>query len=95
MERTVQVTMRMDANLRDECKKFFSACGLSISQGIQMALREMLQEGKITVKPSYSKETLEAMAEADDILAHPNKYKSFANAEEMFDDIMKVAEDSK
>lgn len=92
MEKTVQVTMRMDANLRDECKKFFSACGLSVSQGIQMALRAMLQEGKITVKPNYNEATLAAMREADEIIAHPEKYKSYTDIDEMMRDIM-VAED--
>lgn len=92
MSNTVQVTMRMDANLRDECKKFFASCGLSVSQGVQMALRAMLREGRVVIQPNYNEETLAAMREADDIIANPEKYKSYTDVDEMMKDIM-VAED--
>ena len=92
MSNTVQVTMRMDADLRDECKQFFASCGLSVSQGVQMALRAMLREGRIVAQPRYNKETLAAMAEADDIITHPEKYKSYTDVDKMMKDIM-VAED--
>lgn len=92
MSNTVQVTMRMDANLRDECKKFFASCGLSVSQGVQMALRAMLREGRVVIQPNYNEETLAAMREADNIIANPEKYKSYTDVDEMMKDIM-LAED--
>lgn len=94
MSRTVQLTMRMDAALKEECKAFFDNCGLSISQGIQLALRAMLREGNITIKPRYNMETEEAIQEAKDILSGRVKSKRYASFDDAMTD-MKVAEESK
>ena len=35
-----------------------------------------------------NEETIEAMAEAEDIIAHPEKYKSYTSVDEMMKDIL-------
>lgn len=43
---------------------------------------------------SYKPQTLQAMAESEQIMMHPNKYKSYQNGEEMMSDILKDVEDA-
>jgi len=87
MTNTVQVTVRMDHNLVEESKDFLKECGLSFSQGMQILLRRMLREGKLVMEPAYNAETLEAIREAEDISAHPERYKSYASFDEMMQDL--------
>lgn len=94
MSNTVQITFRIDEQLKDESSKFFNACGLSLSQGIQLLLKKALNDGEILIRPNYKPQTLQAMEESEQIMMHPNKYKSYQNAEEMMGDILKAAEDA-
>ena len=94
MGNTVQITFRMDETLKQESTKFFEACGLSLSQGIQLLLKKTLNEGEILIRPNYNMETKMAIDESKEILEHPNRYKSYPTAEEMFKDVLKVAEDA-
>jgi len=83
MTNTMQVTMRMDSDLVNESKVFLKDCGLSFNQGIQLLLRKMLIERRIVVEPMYNEETLAAFKEAENIAAHPEKYKSYSSAAEL------------
>lgn len=88
MSRTAQVSLRIDENLKNRSNLFFESCGISFNQGIQILLKKALREGKIELVPDYSAETLAAMAESEEILANPSKYKSYSSAEEMISDIL-------
>lgn len=94
MSNTVQLTFRIDEQLKNESSEFFNACGLSLSQGIQLLLKKALNDGEILIRPKYKPETLRAMEESKQIMQEPGKYKSYQNAEEMLTDILKVAEDA-
>lgn len=94
MSKTVQMTFRIDEELKASSSEFFRDCGLSLSQGIQLLLKKTLQEGQILIRPTtYNKETLAAMAESEEIMRHPDQYMSYDSAEEMVSAI--IAEDSK
>lgn len=88
MSRTAQISLRIDENLKNRSNLFFESCGISFNQGIQILLRKALREGKLELVPEYNAETLAAMAEAEEILANPSKYKSYSSAEEMIKDIL-------
>lgn len=94
MANTVQLTFRIDEKLKNDSAEFFNACGLSLSQGIQLLLKKALNDGEILIRPNYNPQTIRAMEESNQIMLHPEKYKSYKNAEEMMDDILKVAEDA-
>ena len=94
MSNTVQITFRIDEQLKNESSEFFNACGLSLSQGIQLLLKKALNDGEILIRPKYQCETLQAMEESEKIMREPQKYKSYQNAEEMIGDVLKVAEDA-
>lgn len=51
---------------------------------LKKSLKQM-EEGKCSEHPN--KEFLEAIKEADDIIAHPEKYKGYNSVEELFEDL--------
>lgn len=49
----------------------------------------------IYINNKYNAETLTAFKEAEDMRAHPEKYKSYNSVKEIFEDIMKEAADNR
>lgn len=84
---------KMDRELKESTERIFKSMGLNASTAITMFYRAVKLQNKIPFEiigdPRYNDETLEAFKEADDIRAHPEKYKSYNSAQEMFDDIMR------
>ena len=52
---------------------------------VQVRMDTILKEQIICAEPNAA--TLQAMAEAEAILEHPEEYKSYSSAREMFEDI--------
>lgn len=87
MAKTTQVTLRIDENLKDASNYFFESCGLSFNQGIQLLLRNAITSGKIVISPHYNSETLQALAEAEEISAHPEHFEAFSSAADLIESI--------
>lgn len=87
---TVNINIRTDKATKQRCEYIFSELGLNMTTAINMFLRAVLREGGIPLDLHAdipNAETRAAMKEIDDMIAHPEKYKSYSSAEEMMEDI--------
>lgn len=84
---------KMDRDLKESTERIFKSMGLNASTAITMFYRAVNLQNKIPFEiigePRYNDETLAAFKEAEDIRKHPENYKSYNSAQEMFDDIMR------
>ena len=84
---------KMDRDLKESTERIFKRMGLNASTAITMFYRAVNLQNKIPFEiigePRYNDETLAAFKEAEDIRKHPENYKSYNSAQEMFDDIMR------
>lgn len=84
---------KMDRDLKESTERIFKSMGLNASTAITMFYRAVNLQNRIPFEiigePRYNDETLAAFKEAEDIRKHPENYKSYNSAQEMFDDIMR------
>ena len=87
---TATVQARMDSALKAQVEDKLKSMGLTLSAAINLLARQIVNQNKLPfeimcAKPNAA--TLQAMAEAEAILEHPEEYKSYSSAREMFEDI--------
>jgi len=89
MESTT-MTIRMDRNIKEEAHALFKNLGMDMTTAINVFLRQAIRVHgfPFAVREMPNEETLAAMRESEEIVAHPNKYKSYAMAEELFDAVV-------
>lgn len=84
---------KMDRDLKKSTERIFKSMGLNASTAITMFYRAVNLQNRIPFEiigePRYNDETLAAFKEAEDIRKHPENYKSYNSAQEMYDDIMR------
>lgn len=97
MSESTTLTLRVDSKLKEDAQKLFRSCGLTVNQAFNIFLTQSLRYGgipfKIKALPEPNAETLEAMKETEEILAGKKQTVRYATAEEMMQDVLKVAED--
>ena len=84
------VHVRMDTILKEQVEEKLKSMGLTLSAAINLLARQIVNQNRlpfeiVCAKPNAA--TLQAMAEAEAILEHPEAYKSYSSAREMFEDI--------
>lgn len=58
---TVNVTIRMDAELKERAEDFFAGLGMSLSTAINIFIRQCLREDKIPFQVGYTAPSKAAM----------------------------------
>lgn len=88
MDNSAVVTLRMSKDLKEQSTQFFKSCGLSMSQGIQLFLRQCLNQNEIPFKvvpaERYNQETELAIQETKDILSGKISAKRYHSVDEAF-----------
>ena len=85
---TTNLNVRVDATLKQESDELFKNLGLNMSTAINMFLTKCVKTSSIPFKieePKPSRKLKRALKEADHIMKHPEKYKSYDNMEELFE----------
>lgn len=93
---TVNVTVRIDKELKKEAEELFDDLGLTMSSAITVFIKQAVRQQKIPFELSRNipnKETLEAFEEARRIESGELEVKSYTDAKEMFNDILNEVED--
>ena len=88
---TVNVTFRMDSDLKRQADSLFAELGMSLSTAFNIFVRQSLRDGGIPFDISLekpNKETLVAMLEAERIARDPN-VKKYDDLDELFEDLKK------
>ena len=79
------LSIQVDEKVEKEAEKLFSDFGLDIS------LRQSIRENCIPFniqKEVPNADTLAAMKESEDMIAHPEKYKGYHDVDEMMKDLL-------
>ena len=90
MEKTATINMRVNADIKRNAEALYSYLGLSLSDAINMFLYKSVLEGGLPFEAKvtgYNLETLQAIAEARDIMAGKVQAKGYGSAAELFADL--------
>ncbi len=85
------VNIRMDESTKKAFDAFCSEIGLSVSSVFNMFAKTVVREQRIPfeIKAEVpNKETIKAIKEAENIAAHPEKYKSYTDVDEMIEELL-------
>ena len=88
---TVNVTFRMDSDLKRQADSLFAELGMSLSTAFNIFVRQSLRDGGIPFDISLekpNKKTIAAMLEAERIARDPN-VKKYNSVKELFADLEK------
>lgn len=87
---TTNLNVRVDTTLKKESDMLFKDLGLNMSTAINMFLTKCVKTASIPFKieePKPSRRLKKALKEAEYMMKHPEKYKSYDSIEELFKDL--------
>ena len=90
MAKTDTINIRIEPELKKEVETTLNDLGMNIADAVTIFLKQVVMTDSIPFiikKPKFNKETLEAIKEADEIMKHPENYKSYNNVYEMIEEI--------
>ena len=95
----VNMSFRVDKNLKEEADKLFRNLGMNTSVALNMFLTQSVREQRLPFQASMNnleptKELLDALQEGEDILNGKIKAKGYHNVKEMFEDIINESKNS-
>ena len=88
------ITLSVEQEMKTEAEKIFANHGMTLAEAIKIFLRESILEYGMPFspgRPSFNKETIEAIQETEDILSGKIHAKKYNSVSEMLAEI--VAED--
>ena len=92
LSNSTNLNIRIDSNLKKEAEDLFKRLGLNMSSAINVFLTQSVKEQAIPFEIKENrpnKKLLKALKEAEKMSKHPEKYKSYTNVDELFDDLLK------
>ena len=87
---TVNMSIRMDTELKKQAEAMFSDMGLNMTTAMNMFLRQVVRQGKIPFEIATdipNSETLAAMKEMDDIISGKISAKKYSDTDELFKEL--------
>ena len=90
MAKTDNLNIRIEPELKKQVETTLNDLGMNITDAVTIFLKQVVMTDSIPFiikKPKFNKETLEAIKEADEIMKHPEDYKSYNNVYEMIKEI--------
>lgn len=90
MAKTDTLNIRIEPELKKEVEKTLNDLGMNIADAVTIFLKQVVMTDSIPFiikKPKFNKETLESIRETDEIMEHPENYKSYNNVYEMLEEI--------
>lgn len=88
----VNVTIRMDENLRKEAAILFDDLGIGLNQAVTLFVKQAVREQRIPFEISRNipnKETIDAFKEIELMQAGIIPHKEYNDIDEMFEDALK------
>ena len=90
MSKTTTMNIRIEPELKKEVEEILTDLGMNIADAVTIYFKQIVLTDSIPLqikRPKFNKETLEAITEADEIMKHPENYKSYNNVYEMVEEI--------
>ncbi|MBQ3335702.1 MAG: type II toxin-antitoxin system RelB/DinJ family antitoxin [Eubacteriaceae bacterium] len=88
---TTNINVRVDTELKQSAERLFHDLGLNMSTAITMFLRSAVNYDGIPFevkRATPGAKTKAALAEYDEMKAHPERYKQYNTFEELMEDVM-------
>ena len=89
---SVNVTIRLDEDLRKEANILFNDMGISLNQAITLFVTQSVREQRIPFsirKFIPTNDTLEAINEVEQMEKNPSKYQGYESVDDLFNDTLK------
>ena len=84
---TVNVTFRIDENLKADADELFSDLGLSLSAAFNMFLRQSLREQGIPFAVTRKEPNAETLAAIEEVINRRNLHDPFNTVEDLMEDL--------
>lgn len=88
---TTSMTIRMDSALKKQAQELFTELGMDMTTAVTIFLRQAIQRQglpfEVTLKRPNT-ETLEALAEVQEMKKHPERYKGYTDVDEMMKELL-------
>lgn len=87
---TVNMSIRMDTELKKQADAMFSDMGLNMTTAMNMFLRQVVRQGRIPFEIATdipNAETLAAIKEMDDMISGKIPAKRYSSTKELFEDL--------
>ena len=87
---TVNMSIRMDTELKKQADAMFSDMGLNMTTAMNMFLRQVVRQGRIPFEIATdipNAETVAAIKEMDDMLSGKIPSKRYLSTKELFEDL--------
>lgn len=85
------VSIRMDSELKKQFDQFCSDMGMTMTTAINVFAKKVVREYRIPFEIGAeipNAETIAAMKEAEEMMQHPERYKSYENTDDMMKDLL-------
>ena len=89
---TSPINVMVDSKTKEDANRILKDLGLSMSTAINLFLKQVIKNDGLPFEVKNrkpSKELIEALKEADDIIKNPDKYKGYTNMEELKESLLK------
>ena len=87
---TANINVRVDAELKNEAEKLFEDLGLTMTSAVTMFLRSAVRCDGIpfaVTRKKLNQDTINALAEYEDMKHHPENYKHYHSFSDLVKDI--------
>ena len=88
MAKTSSIHVRVEPQVKKEAEEILNNLGMTSTEAINIYLKQIILNSGIPFEiktPQYSDEMKEAIKEADEMIEHPEKYKSYDSVEEFME----------
>lgn len=96
MAKTDNINIRIEPELKKEVESTLNDLGINLTEAITIYLKQIVMTNSIPFiikKSQFSDEMLESIAEAEEMMKNPEKYKSYETVEEFMEDLHNEIQD--
>lgn len=88
---TTSMNIRMDSGIKKQAQELFTALGMDMTTAVNIFLRQSIRRQGLPFEVTLSRpnsETLEALAEVEEMKRHPEQYKGYTDVDAMMKDML-------
>ncbi len=85
----VNVTIRMDKDLKKQADEVFEELGMSFTTAVTLFTKQCVRDRELPFEPRLepNKTTIKALKELNRMIKHPEEYKTYNSFKEIIDEI--------
>lgn len=96
MAKTSSIHVRVEPKVKKQVEDILENLGMTSTEAINIYLRQIILNSGIPFEiktPQFSKDMLEAVAEAEEMNKHPERYKAYNSVEEFMEELHNEIQD--